>query len=71
VTVSALELAALVAVIGVALIAVVHFEKFCLSDLAQTPDSRLAGLTRQGWLVLILFFIPLGGVAYLRFGRLR
>lgn len=68
---STLELAALVAVVGVALLAVVEFEKFCLRDLAQTPNHQLSCLSRQGWLVLILLFIPLGGAAYLVYGRPR
>ena len=61
------EITLLVIVLGV--LVVVRFEMHCLSDLARTPDYRLRILTRQGWLICILFCIPLGGVFYLQYGR--
>jgi hypothetical protein len=71
VTLSTLQLAAVLIVAGLALLAIVRFEQFCLGDLAETPDYRLCCLNRQGWVVLILLFIPLGGVLYLLYGRPR
>ena len=61
--------AVLLLVLALCVLAVVRFELFCLSDLARTPDHRLRALTRQGWVVCILFVIPVGGLFYLRYGR--
>jgi hypothetical protein len=60
---------ALVVVIGFA--AAARFEMLCLKDLAQTPDEELRYLTRQGWLLVITFSIPFGGLLYLQCGRPR
>jgi hypothetical protein len=54
-----------------ALIVVVRFEMFCISDLAKTQDHELLYLSRRGWSVAILFSIPLGGIAYLMIGKAR
>jgi hypothetical protein len=48
---------------------VLRFEQLCLRELAQTPDEQLRLFTRPGWTVLIVFFIPLGGLLYLTAGR--
>lgn len=53
------------------LVAVIRFEVFCLSDLADTSDADLMYLTRSGWLVLIALAIPIGGIAYLYYGKPR
>lgn len=52
-----------------ALIAVVRFERLCLSELADTADLELQLFTRQGWTALIVLAIPLGGIAFLYAGR--
>jgi hypothetical protein len=70
-TSSLLQNELLLLVLAVGVFAVVRFEMTCLSDLARTPDDRLRLLTRRGWLVCILFLIPLGGAVYLRYGRDR
>ncbi len=54
-----------------ATVAIARFEQFCLRDLAQTPDPELRLFTRQGWTVLIVLWIPFGGLAYLSFGKWR
>lgn len=60
-----------VVAVAAALVAVVRFERFCLQDLARTPDTELRVLTRQGWTLLIILWIPFGALAYLSFGKWR
>lgn len=48
---------------------VLRFELLCLRELAQTPDDQLRLFTRTGWITLIVFCIPLGGILYLTAGR--
>lgn len=50
---------------------VVRFELFCLADLARAEDGELRVLSRQAWQLLIMLWIPFGGLFYLRFGRGR
>jgi hypothetical protein len=57
--------------IAAAVTLVVRYERLCLQELAATPDNHLLHLSRQGWLVAIVFFIPLGGMAFLCVGRIR
>jgi DMSO reductase anchor subunit len=65
------QLAVLAALVIAALIMVSRFEMLCLRDLAQTADADLQYLTRQGWMLLILLVIPLGGIMYLYRGKAR
>jgi hypothetical protein len=69
VTRSLLENELLLLLIGLVVFVVMRFEAVCLSDLASRPDYQLRTLNRQGWLVCILFLIPVGGVLYLLYGR--
>jgi hypothetical protein len=48
---------------------VLRFEMLCLQQLAQTPDEQLRVFTRPGWILLIVLFIPVGGLLYLAAGR--
>lgn len=68
---SLMLVALVVAAAVAAIVAVVRFEQSCLQDLAQTRDSELRVLTRHGWTVLIILWIPFGGLAYLSFGKWR
>ncbi len=52
-----------------AAVLVLRFEQLCLRQLAQTPDDQLRLFTRPGWTVLIVFFIPIGGMLYLTASR--
>jgi hypothetical protein len=45
----------------------VRFEIFCLNDILHADYVR--GLTRQGWIVLCILTIPIGGILYLLYGR--
>jgi hypothetical protein len=64
-----LQPAAAAALVVVGLVVVVRFEVFCLDDLAVTPDVELQLFTRTGWLALIVFIIPVGGILYLSRGK--
>ena len=55
------------AAIAPLLLLAVGFVGYCLVDLART--GRVRGLPRWGWGIAILLFVPLGGVAYLLWGR--
>jgi len=55
-------LAALVPVI----VAVVAWAGYCLFDLAR---SQVRGLPKWAWALVIVASVPLGGVAYLVWGR--
>lgn len=54
-----------------AMVALMRFERLCLRELADTADAELQLLTRTGWTALIVVAIPLGGIAFMYFGRLR
>jgi len=45
------------------------FEVFCLADLARAEEVRY--LPKWGWLIVTIVSIPLGGIVYLLFGRVR
>jgi hypothetical protein len=53
------------------LIVAVLFDRYCLRDLAETPDGQLLCFPRQTWALIICLSTPLGGAAYLIFGKLR
>ncbi len=64
--------AALIAlVIAVAVVAVIRFEVFCLTDLARAEDCELRYLSRWAWAAVCLLSIPIGGILYLYYGRTR
>jgi hypothetical protein len=52
-----------------AAVLLLHFEQLCLQQLAQTRDAQLRLFTGPGWTVLIVFFIPAGGLVHLAAGR--
>ncbi|WP_289018346.1 PLD nuclease N-terminal domain-containing protein [uncultured Ornithinimicrobium sp.] len=53
-------------VLSVALIALTIY---CVVDAAQTEDEKVRGLPKPLWLVMILLFPLVGGVAWLIAGR--
>lgn len=53
------------------LIGAVIFDRFCLQDLSQTSDAELLYFPRQTWALIICISTPIGGMAYLTFGRIR
>lgn len=60
----------LVAALAVIVVAGLYrFLAFCLADLDRAQVVRY--LPRQTWRVLIMFWIPFGGLLYLRYGRFR
>lgn len=66
-----LQQAAAVVVVIAAVAAVARFEFFCLDDLAKTSDYELRYLPRPGWIAVIVLSIPLGGILYLYYGKVR
>jgi hypothetical protein len=60
-----------IAVVAAALVVGVRFEVFCFRQLAATRDDELRYLTRPGWIVVIAFSIPVGGILFLYYGRAR
>ncbi|GIH14754.1 hypothetical protein [Rugosimonospora africana] len=60
----------LVAALAVIVVAGLYrFLAFCLADLDRARVVRY--LPRQTWRLLIVFWIPFGGLLYLRYGRFR
>jgi hypothetical protein len=45
----------------------VWFDWYCLSDLAKA--DRVWYLPRGAWAILVIAIFPLGGLAYLTYGR--
>lgn len=64
-----LALIAAIAALGITVVA--RFDLLCLRDLASTADADLRYLTRTGWAAAIILAIPMGGIAYLSYGRSR
>lgn len=62
---------AVIAVVSLAIVVVIRFEVFCLTDLARTSDAELRYLPRTTWIVVIACTIPIGGILYLYCGRVR
>jgi Phospholipase_D-nuclease N-terminal len=57
----------LIAALAPLLLAALAFEVYVLLDLKRAPEVR--GLPKWGWVLVVLASIPLGGIAYLLFGR--
>jgi hypothetical protein len=58
-----------VALAAAAVLVLRRFILYCLADLDRTPVVQ--GFTRETWRLLIVVLIPLGGLLYLRYGRVR
>lgn len=61
----------IVALICAAVIVVARFQRLCLRELNNTPDAALLHFSRRAWTAWIVFWIPLGGMFFLCFGRAR
>jgi hypothetical protein len=62
--------AVLVIGLAVALATVLYrFISFCLADLAESAAVRY--LPRETWRLLIVIWIPIGGMLYLMYGKVR
>ena len=42
---------------------------YCVLNVLTTPDSEVRNLPKLGWLLLVLFFPVVGGIAWLVAGR--
>ena len=62
-------MAAQLATIAVLLVAMVWFDLYCLRDIAQARNVRY--LTPQAWGLLVIITFPVGGILYLRYGKVR
>jgi hypothetical protein len=58
-------------IIAIAVVAVIRFEVWCVSDILRTPENSFHYLTRRGWIAVCVFLIPVGAIMYLSFGRDR
>jgi hypothetical protein len=63
------QAAVLAVLIIAAVVVIARFELFCLRELAQANDADLQYLTRPAWAAAIILMIPLGGIAFLYYGR--
>ena len=52
-------------------LAVLAITIYAVIDAIQTEDSRIRHLPKIVWILLILFFTPIGGIAWLITGRQR
>jgi hypothetical protein len=59
------------ALICAAVIVVARFQRLSIRELNNTPDAALLHFSRRTWTALIVFWIPLGGMFFLCFGRAR
>ncbi len=44
---------------------------FTFVDCAMRDDSQIKKIPKWGWLLVILFLQPIGGIVYLAIGRVR
>jgi hypothetical protein len=54
---------------GVAIVLELCLLVYCVLDVITTPEDRVRNLPKMLWLVLVLFFPLVGGVAWLVAGR--
>ncbi|MGI4896852.1 MAG: PLD nuclease N-terminal domain-containing protein [Janthinobacterium lividum] len=50
-------------------ILLIAFTVYCLVSVVQAADGELRNLPKWAWLLLVLLFPPVGGIAYLLAGR--
>ncbi|BCJ31244.1 PLDc N-terminal domain-containing protein [Actinocatenispora sera] len=62
--------ASLTAALMVAVVAA-GFAAYCVTDLARADERDLLLLPRMVWVVICVRSVPIGGLAYLLFGRRR
>jgi hypothetical protein len=65
------QVAVVLAVVLAAIVAVGRFELLCLDELGRVPDTESRHLSRRAWALVIAVLIPLGGIAFLYYGRPR
>jgi len=54
---------------GTLFLALLALDIFCVIDLIQTREDEVRNLPKIVWLLLILFFPPIGSIAWLAAGR--
>ena len=52
-----------------AVIALLAFTVYCVTDVVRTDGDKVRRLPKAGWVLLALVFTPLGGIAWLLAGR--
>ena len=62
-------MAAQLATIALLLVAMIWFDLYCLRDISQARYVRY--LTPQAWGLLVIITFPIGGILYLRYGKVR
>lgn len=58
-------------IIAVAVVMVLRFLVFCISDINATPEAQLQYLSRAGWIAVCVLSIPVGALVYLACGKRR
>jgi hypothetical protein len=66
---STAQYAVVALLVAVAVVLVLRFEIYCISDIRRAQAERL--LSREAWIAVCLLVIPVGGIAYLYRGRVR
>jgi hypothetical protein len=65
------QYAFIAAVVAIAVIVVVRFEVYCVTDIVRADERELRYLSKAGWVAVCLISVPIGGIVYLLCGRTR
>ena len=50
-------------------VVVIAFTIYCVLDIVLSPRDRVRTLTKPGWIAPVILLPPVGGIAWLLFGR--
>ena len=55
----------------VALLVLVAFDLYCIRDILRKEEYEVSYFPRMTWVLICIVSTPLGGLAYLLYGRVR